>query len=183
MQHVLRLLEQLLVVDGLDAPALFAAGRSPLERSRISAPAAGDPCVTVGVGVLREPLDGVQQRPHPGLRHPGPRSADPAGDLERADAVRGEPVDLDVVLDAAAPASRRCTQLRHRSRAFPTGSGAASSSYPAARSSVEGLVDLRVGVGDRDRGRSRGEHHRQHGHDERRVASVEQVEHRILERQ
>jgi hypothetical protein len=182
VQHVLGRLQQLLVLDRRDGTALFEPGEFLLPLLDLLVEAR-HPGHHVRVGVLGESFDRLQQRPDPGLRHPGLRSAHPTGDLQGTDAVGGQPVHLDVVLGHLThqpprlhPLPAQVPGVSHRQRL------AGLVAVARRPQLVEGVVDLRVGVRHRHPRPLRGEDHRQHRHHERRVRLVEQREHRILER-
>ncbi len=97
VQHVLGRLKQLLVLDGLDGAFLFEPNELLLTLPDLLLEAR-DPGHDVRIGILRKPLDRLQQCPDPGLRHPRPHPPDPSGYLERTNAVCGQPIHLDVII-------------------------------------------------------------------------------------
>nr|WP_231979467.1 hypothetical protein [Tessaracoccus coleopterorum] len=164
MDDVLRLLEELLLVAGLD----LAAALEPRDLGLELVPVGAEPRhagLPVVVGVDAQPVDRIEERADAGLGDPGAASPGPAGHLEGADGLGREAVHLDVVLDLRdepADLDPVAADLAGGTRRYP----ALVLVVSGGAELVDELGDLGVGVGDGDRGAVCREDDRQDGDDE-----------------
>lgn len=179
VEDVLRLFEELFLVCGFDGATTLESRDLGVEVVSFLAEL-GEAGVGVVVGVEAEPVDGLEQGADAGLGDAGASAAGAACNLERADGLGGEPVDLNVVVDLRdEPAD-----LDPVSADLAGGAGGEPSLVVVISGGaelVDGLADLGVGVGDGDGRSVGGEHDGERGDDEGGVSTVEQVEHRVPE--